>query len=52
MAFYLLREDGSPLESGLCSVRISCNGREKMTENFTVAASSGDLPMENDIILD
>ena len=42
-AFYLLREDGSPLESGFYAVHISCNGREKITENFTVLASTGDM---------
>jgi len=51
-AFYLLREDGSPLESGFYSVNISCNGREKMTENFTVAATNDDLLMEYDIEYD
>ncbi|MCL2683988.1 MAG: hypothetical protein FWE55_01985 [Synergistaceae bacterium] len=48
-AFYLLREDGTSLESGLYSVRISCNGREKVTESFIIAASSEDLLLENDI---
>ena len=48
-AFYLLREDGSPLESGFYSVRISCNGREKITENFTVEASSDDLFIDEDV---
>ena len=47
-AFYLLREDGSPLESGFYSVYISCNGRGKLTENFTIAASEGDFLMEDE----
>ena len=51
-AFYLLREDGSPLESGFYSVRICCNGREKIMENFTIEASSDDLFMDDDIILE
>jgi len=51
-AFYLLREDGSSLESGFYSVSISCNGREKMTENFTVADLSDDFLMEDDIEYD
>jgi hypothetical protein len=38
-AFYLLREDGSPLESGFYTVHISCNGRGRVTENFTIAPS-------------
>jgi len=49
-AFYLLREDGSPLESGFYSVHISCNGREKVTENFTISVTSDDLLMEDDDI--
>jgi hypothetical protein len=51
-AFYLIREDASPLDAGFYSVFISCNGREKWMENFTVDAASGDLPMENVIIWD
>jgi hypothetical protein len=51
-AFYLLREDGSPLEPGLYSVYISCNGREKVAENFMIAVSSDDLLMEDEDIDD
>jgi hypothetical protein len=51
-AFYLLKEDGSPLDSGFYSVYISCNGREKGMENFTVAASSDDERMGNIVIWD
>ena len=51
-AFYLIREDASPLDTGFYSVSISCNGREKWMENFTVDAASGDVPMENVVIWD
>jgi hypothetical protein len=51
-AFYLIREDASPLDAGFYSVSVSCNGREKWMENFTVDAASGDLPMENVVIWD
>ena len=51
-AFYLLREDGSSLESGSYSIHISCNGWEKLTENFTVEVSSEDFPMNDDSIED
>lgn len=46
-AFYLLREDGSSLDPGFYSVNISCNGRGKWMENFTVAASSEDILEED-----
>ena len=48
-AFYLLRDDGSSLESGSYSVRISCNGREKLTENFTIEFSGDDMMPEDEI---
>ncbi|MDR1510234.1 MAG: hypothetical protein LBS53_11410 [Synergistaceae bacterium] len=51
-AFYLIKEDASPLDAGFYSVFISCNGREKWMENFTVDAASGDVPMENVVIWD
>ncbi|MDR3075703.1 MAG: hypothetical protein LBU26_00250 [Synergistaceae bacterium] len=51
-AFYLLREDGSSLEPGFYSVNISCNGRGKWMENFTVEVSSEDLREEDSGILD
>jgi hypothetical protein len=51
-AFYLIRDDTSPLDAGFYSVSISCNGREKWMENFTVDAASGDVPMENVVIWD
>ncbi|MDR1137690.1 MAG: hypothetical protein LBK91_05140 [Synergistaceae bacterium] len=51
-AFYLIREDASPLDTGFYSVFISCNGREKWMGNFTVDAASGDLPMGNVVIWD
>ncbi|MDR2780682.1 MAG: hypothetical protein LBB28_06110 [Synergistaceae bacterium] len=51
-AFYLIREDASPLDAGFYSVSINCNGREKLMENFTVDAASGDVPMENVVIWD
>jgi hypothetical protein len=51
-AFYLLREDGSALESGFYTVFIACNGKERGVENFTIAAVSGDVPAGNVIIWD
>jgi hypothetical protein len=51
-AFYLIREDASPLDAGFYSVSISCNGREKWMGNFTVDAAVGDVPMENVVIWD
>jgi hypothetical protein len=45
-AFYLLRDDGSALDPGFYSVYITCNGREKIMENFSVAISSGDEATE------
>jgi hypothetical protein len=41
-AFFLLKDDGSPLDAGFYSVRINCNGREMGMENFTVSAPVGD----------
>ena len=51
-AFYLLREDGSPHESGFYSVQINCNGREKLMENFTIAASEEDFLMYEDFLIE
>ena len=51
-AFYLLREDGSPLEPGYYSVAINCNGKDAYGENFTVAVSSGDAFPDNVVIWD
>ena len=51
-AFYLLREDGSPLESGFYTVQINCNGREKLTENFTIAASDEDFLIEGNFLIE
>jgi hypothetical protein len=51
-AFYLLKEDGSPLDAGFYSVYVSCNGREKATENFSVAIASGDTSTGNVVIWD
>ncbi|MDR1580241.1 MAG: hypothetical protein LBS35_07775 [Synergistaceae bacterium] len=51
-AFYLLREDGSPLEEGFYSVTISRNGKDAYEDNFTVAVSSGDMPPGNVVIWD
>jgi hypothetical protein len=49
-AFYLLKEDGGALDPGFYSVTISCNGRERLTENFSIAASSGDADLGNVVI--
>lgn len=51
-AFYLLREDGSALEPGLYSVKISCNGKDAYEDNFNVAVSSGDAFPDNVVIWD
>jgi hypothetical protein len=51
-AFYLLRDDGSSLAPGFYSVYITCNGREKVMENFSVAASSDDEALEDAPSLD
>jgi hypothetical protein len=51
-AFYLLKEDGSPLDAGFYSVYISCNGRERGMENFTVVAVSEDAAPGNVVIWD
>jgi hypothetical protein len=51
-AFYLLKEDGSFLDPGFYSVYISCNGREKGMENFTVAVSSDDERTDGIVIWD
>jgi hypothetical protein len=42
-AFYLLKEDGTPLPEGSYSVGIFCNGRERGGENFSVTLVSGDI---------
>ncbi|MDR1966301.1 MAG: hypothetical protein LBQ36_06285 [Synergistaceae bacterium] len=42
-AFYLLKEDGSPLDAGYYSVSINCNGRERGTESFSVASAAKDV---------
>jgi hypothetical protein len=51
-AFYLLKEDGSPLNTGFYSVLLTCNGREKGMENFTVAALGEDYFDRGDEFLD
>lgn len=51
-AFYLLKEDGSPLEPGFYSVTISCNGKDVYEDNFSVAVSSGDAFPDNVVIWD
>ncbi|MDR1472024.1 MAG: hypothetical protein LBS75_05820 [Synergistaceae bacterium] len=51
-AFYLLKEDASPLDAGFYSVLLACDGREKGMENFTVAALEGDYPEGGDEFLD
>jgi len=51
-AFYLLKEDGSPLDEGFYSVYVSCNGREKGMENFSVAVSSEDASTGSAVMWD
>jgi hypothetical protein len=51
-AFYLLKEDGSPLDPGFYSVTINFNGKDTYEDNFTVAVSSGDMFPDNVIIWD
>jgi hypothetical protein len=51
-AFYLLKEDGSPLDPGFYSVTVNCNGKDTYEENFTVAAASDDYVPGNVIIWD
>jgi hypothetical protein len=51
-AFYLLKEDGSPLNMGFYSVLLMCNGREKGIANFTVAALGEDYFDREDEFLD
>ncbi|MDR3321075.1 MAG: hypothetical protein LBS93_01395 [Synergistaceae bacterium] len=47
-AFYLLKEDGSPLPAGSYSVEIFCNGRERGGESFFVTPSSDDVEFADD----
>lgn len=47
-AFYLLREDGSPLPAGEYSVVIFCNGKMKRTERFTVELSEDSEQPQDD----
>jgi hypothetical protein len=51
-AFYLLRDDGTSLPGGAYTVSISCNGRERRLERFSVEAVSGGLSGEPDEALD
>ncbi|MDR1916578.1 MAG: hypothetical protein LBQ58_08400 [Synergistaceae bacterium] len=51
-AFYLLKEDGSPLDTGFYSILLTCNGSEKGLENFTVSALSDDYFYQGDDYLD
>ena len=51
-AFYLLREDGTSLPGGAYTVEISCNGRGRRMEYFSVASVSGDLSGDTDEALD
>ncbi|MDR3164872.1 MAG: hypothetical protein LBU13_04780 [Synergistaceae bacterium] len=51
-AFYLLKEDGSPLAPGFYSVIISCNGKDTYEDNFTVAVSSDDAFPDNVVVWD
>jgi hypothetical protein len=51
-AFYLLKEDGSPLDMGIYSVAISRNGKDMYEGKFAVAVSSGDVFPDNVVIWD
>jgi hypothetical protein len=42
-AFYLMRDDGETLRSGLYSVSVLCNGKKNVVKQFTVLALSDDI---------
>jgi hypothetical protein len=51
-AFYLLKDDGSPLDPGVYSVTISRNGKDMYEGKFAVAVSSDDMFPDNVVIWD
>jgi hypothetical protein len=51
-AFYLLKEDGSPLPSGSYTVVILCNRRERGVERFSVEAASEDAYLGDEESMD
>jgi hypothetical protein len=47
-AFYLVRDDGEILRSGLYSVSLFCNGKRKVLKQFVVLPSSDDISSDGE----